>query len=170
MIAPKSNSCSATARLCAATKAQGAGEAFLIGRDFIAKDRIELVLGDNSFFGNALPAVLRRVASRETGATVFSYQVRDPERYGVVTFDDADRAISIVEKPENPASRWAITGLYFFANEVAHHAAQIKPSRRGEMEITDVNMRYLEAGALQVEKLGRGLPGSIPAPSKHSST
>jgi glucose-1-phosphate thymidylyltransferase len=137
-------------------KPEGLAQAFLIGAQFIANDRVALVLGDNIFFGDGLPALLQRAAARETGATIFAYQVRDPERYGVVTFDDAGRALAIVEKPENPASRWAVTGLYFFDNEVIRHAAQVKPSGRGELEITDVNMRYLAAGALRIEKMGRG--------------
>lgn len=145
-------------RLAYATqpRPEGLAQAFLIGAQFIARDRVALVLGDNIFFSDGLPAALQRAAASETGATIFAYQVRDPQRYGVVTFDDAGRALTIVEKPENPASHWAVTGLYFFDNEVIRHAAQIKPSRRGELEITDVNMRYLAAGALRVEKMGRG--------------
>jgi glucose-1-phosphate thymidylyltransferase len=114
------------------------------------------VLGDNIFFGHGLPEILQRAAARETGATVFAYQVRDPQRYGVVSFDAAGRALAIAEKPHSPASRWAVTGLYFFDNEVVRYAGQVKPSGRGELEITDVNMRYLAAGALHVEQMGRG--------------
>jgi glucose-1-phosphate thymidylyltransferase len=137
-------------------KPEGLAQAFLIGAQFIAGDRVALVLGDNIFFGTGLPAALQRAAARETGATVFAYQVRDPERYGVLTFDDAGQALNIVEKPENPVSCWAVTGLYFFDNEVVRHAAQIKPSWRGELEITDVSMRYLATGTLRVEKMSRG--------------
>jgi len=137
-------------------KPEGLAQALLIGAPFISTDSVALVLGDNIFFGDSLPALLRRAAACEGGATIFAYQVRDPQRYGVVTFDDAGRVLDIVEKPENPASRWAVTGLYFFDNEVIRHAAQLKPSARGELEITDVNMRYLAAGALRVEKMGRG--------------
>jgi glucose-1-phosphate thymidylyltransferase len=137
-------------------KPEGIAQAFLIGQDFIAGDRVALILGDNIFFGHGLPEVLRRAADRRTGATVFAYQVHDPERYGVVTFDRAGRATSIEEKPRKPASKWAVTGLYFFDNEVVQHASAIKPSARGELEITDVNMRYLKSGSLFVEQLGRG--------------
>jgi glucose-1-phosphate thymidylyltransferase len=137
-------------------KPEGIAQAFLIGAPFIGTDRVALVLGDNIFFGHGLPEILRRAAARAAGATIFAYQVRDPERYGVVTFDAAGRALAIAEKPHSPASRWAVTGLYFFDNEVVRHAAQVKPSRRGELEITDVNMRYLAAGALHVEQMGRG--------------
>jgi glucose-1-phosphate thymidylyltransferase len=134
----------------------GLAQAFLIGADFIDKDRVALVLGDNIFFGHGLPEILQRAATRADGATVFAYQVRDPERYGVVTFDAAGRALSIAEKPTNPTSRWAVTGLYFYDNEVVRHARAVRPSARGELEITDVNMRYLAAGALHVELMGRG--------------
>src|SRR5262249_23680483 len=115
-----------------------------------------LVLGDNLFFGHGLAELLKLAADRENGATVFAYQVRDPERYGVVTFDDAERAVKIEEKPNNDASNWAITGLYFFDNNVLRYAAEVKPSWRGELEITDLHNRYLAAGALHVEKMGRG--------------
>jgi glucose-1-phosphate thymidylyltransferase len=137
-------------------KPEGLAQAFLIGADFIGQDRVALVLGDNIFFGHGLPEILARAAARAAGATIFAYQVRDPERYGVVTFDGAGRAASIVEKPANPASRWAVTGLYFYDNEVVRHARAVKPSARGELEITDLNMRYLAAGALHVELMGRG--------------
>jgi glucose-1-phosphate thymidylyltransferase len=135
---------------------EGLAQAFLIGADFIGNDRVALVLGDNVFFGHGLPEILKRTAARETGATIFAYQVRDPERYGVVTFDSAGRAIAIAEKPANPASRWAVTGLYFYDNDVVRHAREVRPSARGELEITDLNMRYLAAGALHVEMMGRG--------------
>jgi glucose-1-phosphate thymidylyltransferase len=135
---------------------EGLAQALLTGAEFIAGSSVALALGDNIFFGATLPGVLRRAAARDTGATIFAYRVRDPENYGVVTFDKAGRVLSIAERPANPASRWAVTGLYFFDNEVVQHATQVKPSQRGELEITDVNMRYLAAGALRIEKLGRG--------------
>jgi glucose-1-phosphate thymidylyltransferase len=135
---------------------EGLAQAFLIGADFIANDRVALVLGDNVFFGHGLPEILQRAAARATGATIFAYQVRDPERYGVVSFDSSGRALTIAEKPANPASRWAVTGLYFYDNEVVRHAREVRPSGRGELEITDLNMRYLAAGALHVELMGRG--------------
>jgi glucose-1-phosphate thymidylyltransferase len=137
-------------------KPEGLAQAFLIGADFIGKERVALVLGDNLFFGHGLPEILQRAATRETGATIFAYQVRDPERYGVVSFDSAGRALAIAEKPVNPISRWAVTGLYFYDNDVVRHAREVRPSARGELEITDVNMRYLAAGALHVEQMGRG--------------
>jgi glucose-1-phosphate thymidylyltransferase len=137
-------------------KPEGLAQAFLIGADFIGNDRVALVLGDNVFFGHGLPEILQRAAARETGATIFAYQVRDPERYGVVSFDSAGRALAIAEKPANPASRWAVTGLYFYDNDVVRHARAVRPSARGELEITDLNMRYLAAGALHVELMGRG--------------
>jgi glucose-1-phosphate thymidylyltransferase len=135
---------------------EGLAQAFLIGADFIGNDRVALVLGDNVFFGSGLPEILQRAAARTAGATIFAYQVRDPERYGVVSFDAAGRALTIAEKPANPVSRWAVTGLYFYDNEVVRHARQVRPSARGELEITDLNMRYLAAGALHVEQMGRG--------------
>jgi glucose-1-phosphate thymidylyltransferase len=135
---------------------EGLAQAFLIGTDFIGNERVALVLGDNVFFGHGLPEILQRAAARTAGATIFAYQVRDPERYGVVSFDAAGRALTIAEKPAKPASRWAVTGLYFYDNEVVRHARQVRPSARGELEITDLNMRYLAAGALHVEQMGRG--------------
>jgi glucose-1-phosphate thymidylyltransferase len=137
-------------------KPEGLAQAFLIGADFIARDRVALALGDNIFFGHGLPETLRQAASRESGATVFAYQVHDPERYGVVKIDDAGKAISIQEKPKVPLSNWAVTGLYYFDNDVVRYAGEIKPSPRGELEITDVNEKYLAAGTLNVERLGRG--------------
>ncbi|UTD27951.1 glucose-1-phosphate thymidylyltransferase RfbA [Bradyrhizobium sp. WD16] len=134
----------------------GLAEAFIIGADFIGSDRIAMVLGDNIFFGHGLPELLARAARREEGATVFAYHVRDPERYGVVTFDETQRPVRIEEKPKRPASNWAITGLYFFDNRVVRHARHVEPSARGELEITDLQMRYLAAGALEVERMGRG--------------
>jgi glucose-1-phosphate thymidylyltransferase len=113
-------------------------------------------LGDNIFFGHGLPELLAKAASRQQGATVFAYHVRDPERYGVVTFDSNDQPVRIDEKPKNPGSNWAVTGLYFFDNEVVRHALQVKPSARGELEITDLQTCYLSAGALHIERMGRG--------------
>jgi glucose-1-phosphate thymidylyltransferase len=137
-------------------KPAGLAEAFIIGADFIGCDRVALVLGDNLFFGNGLPELLTNAANRQHGATIFAYHVRDPERYGVVTFDEKDQPVGIEEKPKNPDSNWAITGLYFFDNDVVRHASQVKPSTRGELEITDLQMCYLSAGSLQVERMGRG--------------
>ncbi len=137
----------------------GLAEAFIIGRDFVGKDPAALVLGDNIFYGHGLTEILQRAltqASEEGGATVFGYYVSDPERYGVVDFDDDGRALSIVEKPAEPASNWAVTGLYFYDNSVVDIAAEIAPSPRGELEITDVNRVYLEQGRLRVERMGRG--------------
>jgi glucose-1-phosphate thymidylyltransferase len=135
----------------------GLAQAFIIGREFVGADNVALVLGDNIFYGHGLPEDLRRAAQRQEGATVFAYQVRDPERYGVVEFDGEGRAISLEEKPKAPRSFWAVTGLYFYDNRVLDVAANLKPSARGELEITDVNRAYLEWNALHVEKLGRGI-------------
>ena len=137
-------------------KPEGLAQAFIIGRRFVANSRVALVLGDNIFHGHGLTDDLRRAADREAGATVFAYQVRDPQRYGVVEFDRESKAVSLEEKPTRPRSNWAVTGLYFYDNRVLDIAANLKPSPRGELEITDVNRRYLEAGALHVERLGRG--------------
>lgn len=137
-------------------KPEGLAQAFLIGADFIQGDRVALVLGDNLFFGHGLQDLLHSAAHREVGATVFAYQVRDPERYGVVAFDSAARATRIEEKPKQPISNWAVTGLYFYDNAVVRYAAEVKPSWRNELEITDINARYLRENALQVEKMGRG--------------
>ncbi len=135
----------------------GIAEAFIIGRTFVGKDRVALILGDNIFYGHGLPSYLRSAAARKSGATVFGYQVRDPERYGVVAFDKKGKAISIEEKPKRPKSQFAVTGLYFYDNHVLDIAAKLKPSRRGELEITDVNSAYLRRRALHVEQMGRGI-------------
>jgi glucose-1-phosphate thymidylyltransferase len=136
---------------------EGIAQAFIIGRSFIGRDRVALALGDNIFYGAHLSDLLRAAAARERGATVFGYQVRDPERYGVVEFDASGRAVSLEEKPARPRSNYAVTGLYFYDHEVTDLAAALKPSRRGELEITDVNRAYLERGSLHVEKLPRGV-------------
>lgn len=145
-------------RLSYAVQAEpkGLAEAFLIGRDFIGDDHCALVLGDNIFFGQSIRGDLRRAAERAVGATVFGYRVVDPERYGVVEFDREGHAVSLEEKPEHPKSNYAVTGLYFYDNRVVDIASSIEPSGRGELEITDVNRRYLELGDLHVERLGRG--------------
>jgi glucose-1-phosphate thymidylyltransferase len=135
----------------------GLAEAFIIGADFIAGGPSALVLGDNIFYGHGLPELLGRgIAASGSGATVFAYHVTDPERYGVVEFDSRKRAVSIQEKPAKPRSNWAVTGLYFYDEQVADFAANLKPSARGELEITDLNLLYLERGQLSVEMMGRG--------------
>ena len=134
----------------------GLAEAFIIGRDFVGSDAVALVLGDNIFFGHGLPGLLKSVSLRTVGATVFGYVVSDPERYGVVEIDAENRAISIEEKPRVPRSNLAVTGLYFYDNKVVDIAASLKPSARGELEITDLNRVYLERDLLYVEKMGRG--------------
>jgi len=138
-------------------KPEGLAQAFLIGEAFIADDACALVLGDNIFHGHDFATSLQHAASQNTGATVFAYQVHDPERYGVVEFDDNFRALSLEEKPVQPKSRYAVTGLYFYDNQVVDIAHQIKPSPRGELEITDVNIAYLQQGQLNVEIMGRGM-------------
>ena len=138
-------------------KPGGIAEAFLVGWSFVGKDRVALILGDNIFYGHGLPKYLHHAVQQKKGATVFGYQVRDPQRYGVVEFNSNGRAQSIEEKPQNPKSNYAVTGLYFYDNQVLEIAAGLKPSKRGELEITDVNKEYLRRKQLHVEKLGRGI-------------
>lgn len=135
---------------------RGLADAFIVGADFIGDDSVALVLGDNIFYGASLSEKLQAAALKTTGATVFGYQVKDPERFGVVDFDQAGKAISIVEKPAQPQSNYAVTGLYFYDNDVVEIAANVKPSARGEIEISDINQAYLERGDLDVQVMGRG--------------
>lgn len=135
---------------------RGLADAFLIGSDFIGQDRVALVLGDNIFYGQSFSRVLQEAAMREKGATIFGYYVRDPREYGVVEFDEGGKALSIEEKPENPRSNYAVPGLYFYDNDVVEIARNVKPSARGEIEITSINNEYLRRGSLMVETLGRG--------------
>ena len=137
-------------------KPEGLAQAFIIGKDFVGSDNVSLVLGDNIFFGHAFSDLLYSAIERKTGATVFGYQVKDPERFGVVEFDENYKVLSIEEKPKKPKSSFAVTGLYFYDNEIVQIAENLKPSARGELEITDVNKTYLERGDLSVELLGRG--------------
>ena len=137
----------------------GLAQAFILGEEFIGNDSVCLILGDNIYYGGGMSKMLQRAAEKENGATVFGYHVNDPERFGVVEFDETMRAISIEEKPEEPKSNYAVTGLYFYDNKVVEIAKNIKPSERGELEITDVNKVYLEEGKLDVELMGRGLLG-----------
>jgi glucose-1-phosphate thymidylyltransferase len=146
-----------TVQYAAQPSPEGLAQAFIIGRDFIGSARAALALGDNVFYGAHLSDVLREAGTSEHGATVFGYKVRDPERYGVVEFDANGQAIGLEEKPAHPRSPYAVTGLYFYDNQVLDIAAQLKPSARGELEITDVNRAYLAMGQLHVEKLGRGI-------------
>jgi glucose-1-phosphate thymidylyltransferase len=141
---------------CVQPSPDGLAQAFILGRDFIGNGLSAMVLGDNIFYGHNFQRVVRRAAERETGASIFAYHVSDPERYGVVEFDRDKKALSIEEKPHNPRSNYAVTGLYFFDPDVCEIAAQVKPSARGELEISDVNAVYLERGELHVEILGRG--------------
>lgn len=134
----------------------GLAQAFIIGADFIGDDNVALILGDNIYYGPGMSSMLARAAAKDTGATVFGYQVKDPERFGVVEFDKDMRAVSVEEKPEHPKSNYAITGLYFYDNDVVEIAKSIQPSSRGELEITDVNDAYLKRGDLDVEVMGRG--------------
>jgi glucose-1-phosphate thymidylyltransferase len=136
---------------------EGLAQAFLIGREFIGREAVALALGDNLFYGDGLPEQLQRAAGRRHGATVFAYRVRDPQRYGVVEFDASGRAVGLEEKPRQPRSSYAVTGLYFYDNDVVAIAAGLAPSPRGELEITDVNKAYLARGELHVEILGRGM-------------
>jgi glucose-1-phosphate thymidylyltransferase len=138
-------------------KPAGLAQAFLLGREFVGAGSVSLALGDNIFYGHGLPEQLRRSAQQSSGATVFAYRVQDPERYGVVHFDESGMALDIEEKPANPKSNFAVTGLYFYDNEVLDIAAWLKPSPRGELEITDVNRAYLERRTLRVEMIGRGV-------------
>jgi len=135
---------------------EGLAQAFVLGRDFVGQDRVSLILGDNIFYGHGLVDMVQRAAARPKGATVFGYYVRDPERYGVVELDERNQALSIEEKPAQPKSNYAVTGLYFYDNEVLDIAGALKPSKRGELEITDVNAEYLRRGQLGVELMGRG--------------
>jgi len=136
---------------------EGLAQAFIIGKDFIGDGSVSMILGDNIFYGHGLTDKLRKAASLKNGAIVFGYWVKDPERYGVVKLDDNGRAVDIEEKPARPKSNWAVTGLYFYDNRVVDIAAGLKPSARGELEITDVNRAYMERGQLYVEKIGRGI-------------
>lgn len=136
---------------------EGLAQAFIIGREFIGTDNVCLILGDNIFYGHGFPEVIQEASKLEDGAVIFGYWVKDPERYGVVTFDSNGQAVDIEEKPQNPRSHYAVTGLYFFDNKVIDIASVLKPSTRGELEISDVNKAYLRKGTLKVEKLGRGV-------------
>jgi len=138
------------------SKPNGLAEAFILGRSFIGNDSVAMILGDNVYYGQGLPILLPQTAKKTTGATVFGYRVSDPERYGVIAYDKKNNPIDIVEKPKKAPSRWAVTGLYFYDNQVVDMAAKLKPSARGELEITDINRAYLKKGQLEVVRLGRG--------------
>lgn len=138
-------------------KPNGLAEAFIIGEDFIGKDNVVMILGDNMFYGSHLPEILERASHRENESTIFGYYVKDPRAYGVVEIDENGKAISIEEKPENPKSNYAVPGLYFYTNDVIEIAKKVKPSARGELEITSINDEYMKRGELTVEKLGRGM-------------
>ncbi len=142
---------------CRQPKPEGIAQAFILAKEFIAGDNVCLILGDNIFYGHGLPLLLNNAAKRESGATVFGYWVKDPQRYGVVSFGKNGRVTDIIEKPERPASNWAVTGLYFYDGQVVDIAASLTPSPRGELEITDVNKAYLTQGNMFVEKMGRGI-------------
>ena len=146
-----------TVRYALQERPEGLAQAYIIGADFIDGDRSCLVLGDNIFYGHGLPEIMRSAVERQTGATVFAYYVNDPARYGIVEFSKDMRALSIEEKPSSPKSNWAVTGLYFYDRQVVDIAKSLKPSARGELEITDVNRAYLEKGELSVELMGRGI-------------
>jgi len=146
----------ASLHYAAQPRPDGLAQAFIIGRDFIGSDGCALILGDNIFYGQGMSVLLSGTAKRPTGATAFAYEVADPRPYGVVTFDGQGRATSIEEKPAQPRSKWVLTGLYFYDNDVVRYAQEVRPSARGELEISDVNRRYLQAGTLHVERLGRG--------------
>lgn len=135
---------------------RGLADAFIVGKEFIGDSPVALILGDNLFYGHGLPELMKNAMKRTSGATIFGYWVADPERYGVVSFDAQDKATQIIEKPKSPESNWAVTGLYFYDNEVVKIAQKVTPSQRGEIEITDVNNAYLTRGELNVEKMGRG--------------
>ncbi|MBI3410076.1 MAG: glucose-1-phosphate thymidylyltransferase RfbA [Planctomycetes bacterium] len=145
-----------TFRFAEQTEPRGLADAFRVGRDFIGGERVSLILGDNIFYGHGLPEILDRAANVRQGGVVFAYQVQDPERYGVVEFDQDGRALSLEEKPNKPRSHFAVPGIYFYDNQVIDIAAKLKPSARGELEITDLNRIYLERGLLRVEVMGRG--------------
>jgi glucose-1-phosphate thymidylyltransferase len=142
---------------CQQPRPEGIAQAFLIGKEFIANDNVCLILGDNIFYGHGLPKYLSNALRRKGGATVFGYWVKDPQRYGVICFENNGKVFDIEEKPKNPKSNWAVTGLYFYDNQVVDIAAGLKPSARGELEITDVNKVYLDLGNMFIEKLGRGI-------------
>jgi glucose-1-phosphate thymidylyltransferase len=142
---------------CEQAEPKGIAQAFILSKDFIGDDNVCLILGDNIFYGHGLPQKLRKAASLEKGALVFAYAVRDPQRYGIVDFDADGRALSIEEKPPNPRSNYAVPGIYFYDNQVIEIAENLKPSGRGELEITDVNVAYLRMGQLSVERMGRGV-------------
>jgi glucose-1-phosphate thymidylyltransferase len=137
-------------------KPEGLAQAFIIGREFVGRDSVSLILGDNIFYGHNFSAVLKEASQLKAGALIFAYPVADPERYGVIEFDEHGKALSLEEKPEHPKSKYAIPGLYFYDNGVLDIAAKLKPSPRGELEITDLNLAYLKAGTLRVHSLGRG--------------
>ncbi len=145
-----------TLRYAVQERPRGLADAFIVGRDFVGSDNVALILGDNIFYGHGLPELMAKAIARQAGATIFGYVVSDPERYGVIEIDAGGKVLSIEEKPKQPKSNYAVTGLYFYDNQVRDIAAEIRPSARGELEITDVNRAYLERGSLHVELMGRG--------------